>query len=408
MDRHVIKGRGENRDKYLCWARVAPAEKPTEDGFVWLAEQRKAVRWPDPRYSGHTWATARAKIHNGYFVKLVAPPVVTRELVDELRSFIAAHAAGAAEKLACYWFDGDFHDASDEFCRDCAEKLVDKKYAAARSAFEELYGECESDEERYSAAIDGGFDTDHDSRPYCETCRAKLSGHLTDYGADEEIEALTTDCAPDFDDAEGWEALDDAIINLSDDDPRWRRIAKVVDAAREAERENEARLAALAAAPGMAEARGGLLSLLAARQEQKAPEPSYRLWPEFLRWRALPIKKRLHPAKQRAAWEHSLWKEAKSFLALFGYQPSGECFKAPYGTYHWPFVVAIEQYRLWQTPAFVEGVKHKQAPWPPANPKRPAYRDANPYPEGTEEHTAWDAGYMCTESPARPTMGVTA
>lgn len=398
MDRHVIKGRGKNRGKYLCWARSAPEQTPTEDGFVWLSEQRKAVRWEDPRYSGRTWGTARAQIHNGYFVKLVAPAVVTREFVDELRSFIAAHAAGAAEKLACYWFDGDFHDASDEFCRDCAEKLVDEKYAADRAAFEELYGECESDEERYRAAIDGGFEIDHESWPHCETCGAKLSGHLTESGADQEIEDRTTDYAPDFDDAEGWETLYDAIINLSGDDPRWRRIAKVVEAARAAERENEARLAALAAAPGMAEARLGLVSLLAARQEQKAPEPSYRLWSEFLRWRALPFEKRLHPSKKTAAWERRLWKEAKSFLAFFGYPPSGDCFKAPYGTYHWPFVVAIEQYRLWQTPAFVEGVEHKQAPWPSVDQK---YRDANPYPDGTEEHTAWDAGYMSTESPAR-------
>jgi len=73
MERHVIKGRGPYRGKYLCWARMAPNLTPTEDGFVWLPEQRKAVRWDDPRYHGGTWATDRARLNNGYFVKLVAP-----------------------------------------------------------------------------------------------------------------------------------------------------------------------------------------------------------------------------------------------------------------------------------------------------------------------------------------------
>lgn len=401
MDRHVIKGRGKRRGMYLCWARMAPEEKPTEDGFVWLAQQHKAVRWADPRYSGHTWAIDRARIHNGYFVKMVARAAITGEMVSELRSFIARHAAGAAEKLACYWFDGDFHDASDEFCRDCAEKLVDEKYAADPKGFEELYDECESDEERYRAAIDGGFDIDHDSPPYCETCGAKLSGHLTEDGADEEIDALTGDCAPDFDDADGWDALDAAIINLSDDDPRWRRVAKVVEAARVQEREKAQHEAALAAAPGMPEARASLLGLLAARAVQKAPEPSYRLWPELLRWRALPSEKRLHPSKKTAAWERRLWTEAKTFLALVGYEPDGMAFKAPYGTYRWPFVVEIEQHRLWQTPAFLEGRAYMLHPCPSGDPKWPHHRDANPYPETALEHRAWDAGYISTSREAR-------
>lgn len=236
MNRHVIKGRGENRGKYLCWGRMAPLEKATADGFVWLPEQSKAMRWKDPQYSGQTWATERARLHNGYFVKLVGPAALTSELVDELRAFIARHATGAKEELACYWFDNDLHDAGEEFCRDCAEKLVDEKYAADPKRFEELYGECETDEERYRAAIDGGFDIDHDSTPFCESCKEKLSGHLTEYGADQEIEALTTDCAPAFGSVEGWSDLDHAIVNMSDDDPRWRKIASVVAAAQKQER----------------------------------------------------------------------------------------------------------------------------------------------------------------------------
>jgi len=251
MDRYIIKGRGKHRGKYLCWALTAPEQKATEDGFVWLPEQRKAVRWEDPRHSGRTWATERAMVHNGYFVRLTGSKALTGDTIAKLHGYIAEHAAGASEELPCHWFGDDFHDAGKDFCRDCAEKLVDEKYAADPKRFENLYGECEDAEERYSAAIDGGFDTDHDSPPYCETCGAKLSGYLTEYGADQEIEALTDDCAPTFDDVDGWAKLGRAIINLSDDDPRWRRIVKVVEAGR------------------VAEARVGLLSLLSAREAQR-------------------------------------------------------------------------------------------------------------------------------------------
>jgi len=231
MNRHVIKGRGENRGKYLGYARMAGL--PPEADYVWLPEQRKAARWEDPRYSGDTYATALAAKLSGYFVKLVAPKPIT-ELVREKRTYIAESAAGADAPLRCYWFDGSFHGAGEDFCLCCAMKLVDEKYAADPKRFVELFGKCKDTEERYDAAIDGGFDIEHDSPPYCDTCGTKLSGYLTEYGADEELDALTTYAAPGFDDAEDWAALDHAIVNLSDDDPRWRKIAKVVEAARAA------------------------------------------------------------------------------------------------------------------------------------------------------------------------------
>lgn len=119
-DRHVIKGRGEHRGRYLCWGRQAPELAATADGFVWLKDQRKAARWPDPRYSGETWATDRARIHSGYFVKLVASKAII-ERVPELQAYIYSHAARASRPLACYWFDGEFNEAGDDYCRDCAE-----------------------------------------------------------------------------------------------------------------------------------------------------------------------------------------------------------------------------------------------------------------------------------------------
>lgn len=231
-DRYVIKGRRENRGKYLCYARMAGL--PPGSGYVWLSEQRKAMRCGDPRYGDEKYTILKAREYNGYFVKLVCSKSID---VDDLRAFIAAHAAGASERLNCYWFGADFHDPGENFCRGCAEKLVGEKFASDPEKFARLYGECEDAEERYREAIDGGWRTEHDSPPSCATCGAPLDGSLTDYGVDEELSALTGECAPGFRDAEGWEYFDNALIDVSDDDPRWRKIARVVEAARKEESE---------------------------------------------------------------------------------------------------------------------------------------------------------------------------
>lgn len=408
MNRHVIKGRGEHRGKYLCWARKAPNEKPTEDGFVWLPEQRKAARWEDPRYSGHTWATERARIHDGYFVRLTAPKAII-ERVPELRSYIAEHADGAGEELACYWIHGanekDAREAADaidytdwnngpidgeasNFCGDCVDDVID----ALRALIRTKRPTEETDVDECGIERDGGWDTEHDSTPYCAKCGAKLSGNLTNHGADEDLSVLTGEAAPDFDDPSAWDDLYSSITNLSDDDPRWRRIAKVVDAAREAERQHEERLAALAASTGMPEARCAFLALLAARQEQKATEPSFRLWDEMLAWHTRPVDAR--PDAPTA-----MIKEAKRFADVLGYQRywSGSSFiiKAPYGDYHWPIIVEIEQWKLWKPAPFNEGRAFGLDPQEP-------YRAANPYDDRDGDYRApmtieakqWDAGYI--------------
>lgn len=388
-DRHVIKGRGKRRGQYLCWARRASTEKATEDGFVWLPEQRKACRWADPRYIWHTWATDRARLHNGYFVKLVAPPAIV-ERVDELRTYISNHAAGAAEKLACYWLS---EDSGNNYCHDCIVKLAD-----AEPAVEDAE---DNDHDDDDDAIDGGFDIDHDSPPYCETCGATLSGHLTEYGVDQEIEALTGDCAPTFDDVEGWSKLDAALVNVSNDDPRWRKITFVVEAARKGEQEAAEAARALAATPGMTEARTGLVSLLAARAVQKASEPSYRLWDEIATYQALVLSSddmARHVRRSFLALEKRLTKEARIFADCFGFRSywSGGLFmiEGRDGAHHWPFVVQAEQYRLWNPPAFQEGRAYMMHSCPSGNPKWPHNRDANPYPKGSEERTQWDCGYI--------------
>jgi len=276
MNRHVIKGRGANRGKYLCWARMAPEQKPTEDGFVWLPNQRKAVRWEDPRYGGHTWSTDRARVHNGYFVRLVALASFTAERVGDLRSYIAEHASNAYEEVACYWIHGagekpvreairdlDFTGWNESyidgegtnFCADCADEVIEALRVLLRIKRPSVKS---SEEDDCGIARDGGWDTEHDSTPFCAKCGVKLSGSQTDYCTSEELSALTDYAAPDFDEPNVWRELYNAIANLSDDDPRWRKIAKVVEAARSAE---------------LRAARAGLLSLLKTRVEQRKQGP---------------------------------------------------------------------------------------------------------------------------------------
>ncbi len=237
MDRYVIKGRGENRGKYLCYARMAGL--PPDAGYVWLPEQRKAARWEDPIGSQRNSAHRAAQEHDGYFVKLIAPKDITSR-VDDMEGYIARRASASEEATPCHWFDGDLCDAGDNYCLNCAQKIVDEKWVEDQAKFESLYGECHDAKDRYSVAIDGGFDGSHDSLPYCEKCGAKLSGNLTDYGADQELDALTTYAAPGPKDVEEWDALNRAIVNLEKDDPWWRKIAQVVDASMAAE-EAEAR-----------------------------------------------------------------------------------------------------------------------------------------------------------------------
>ncbi len=426
MDRHVIKGRGMNRGKYLCWGRMAPSMKPTEDGFVWLPLQRKAARFADPQYSGHTWATDRARLHNGYFVKLTTPKPITGRVAD-LCAFIADHAAGAEDELACHWihgsneepvreairdldrtgWNGDFDGEGANFCADCMDEVLAALRALLR-AKRTTAVPVDDDDDDCGICSDGGWDTEHDSTPFCAKCGVKLSGNQTDYCTDEEISALTDYAAPDFNDPNGWRDVDNAITNLADDDPRWRKIAKIVDAAREAEREHESRAAALAVSPGMPETRAALLSLLGARAEQKAPEPSFRLWDDLCAFLALDSDTRIHnPTPEIEAQERRLVKEARRFTGHLGWGCywSGDSLiiDAPYGSYYFTFVVKIEQWRLWQPKPFQEGRAYMLHPCPSGDPEWPHHRDANPYPDGSEESQQWDAGYIgsTTRAPSR-------
>jgi len=241
MDRYVIKGRGEHRGKYLCYARMAGL--PSSDKHVWLPEQRKAERHDHPKHRSGGWGYVEglAAEYNGYFVKITAKKSVMAR-VRELQEYIASHATGANERPDCYWLDGDWSgDEGPDYCLECARKEVDTAFAKDRRIFVEAYGNCHGDwktaKDYYRSAINGGYSMNHDSMPHCKTCGVQLDGTLTDYGADEEIRALTTDRSLSFGNVEGWYELDIAVMNLCRDDPRWNKIAKVVDAAKAAERE---------------------------------------------------------------------------------------------------------------------------------------------------------------------------
>lgn len=394
MAQCVIKGRNENKGKYLCRSRVAGLPPGT---FVYLPEQRKAARWDEHRCRRdyHEWNIARE--HDGYFVRLVCKSNV-RERVGELEAYISNRATTAKERPNCYWLDGDWSgDEGPDYCWDCACKEVDTAFAQDPQLFVKAYGNCHGDwktsKDYYRVAIDGGWSMDHDSTRHCEGCGIQLAGTLTDHGADKEIRALTTDCSPSFGDVEGWYCLDIAVMNLRSNDPRWNKIARVVDAAMAEEQKRAEHEAVLAASPGMAEARLELLGLLAVRKEQKAPEPSYRLWNEFLEWRRERAKT---TTPKDAELEKRLIVEAKSFANDLGYEAywGGELFmiKAIGGTFYWPFVVMTEQYRLWKPKAFMEGRAH----WHNGD---KTWRDGNPYAKGSDEHLQWDCGYMSAEHP---------
>lgn len=70
-----------------------------------------------------------------------------------------------------HWIHG--YDEGLSYCRECAVKKV-----------KELR---KSDPDR-EYSIDGGWGTDGDSTPFCETCGQRLSNTLTQYGCESEVD----------------------------------------------------------------------------------------------------------------------------------------------------------------------------------------------------------------------------
>jgi hypothetical protein len=293
---------------------------------------------------------------------------------DDALSYIIGRTTGATEALPCHWInceeDDWTHDAGTNFCRECAESVIEE------------YREDRPDLDEDGVRLDGGWATEHDSTPFCEICGDKLDGFLTDYGVERELEHFE-DQHPRSPD--GWQELYEAVNSLDEDHACWQWVGKLVRRAQIEDCRRELRAAKLAARPGMAEARGGLLALLSARVAAQAHKPSFRLWAEMHEYMALKVGERdLTP--QLRARERRLRREAEMFLGNLGYRWGAlDCFNTPYGCYFWPFVVMCEQYRLWGTAAFHEGVAAR---------KRRRKNEA-PYPDGSAEREAWESGYRC-------------
>lgn len=74
-----------------------------------------------------------------------------------------------------YWFDGSYECCSRysdyEYCYSCTVKII------------KLDSNLDINEH-----LDGGFNTEVDSSPFCEKCGKPLSYTFTDYGAEQELE----------------------------------------------------------------------------------------------------------------------------------------------------------------------------------------------------------------------------
>lgn len=129
----------------------------------------------------------------------------------EMRDHIAMRARGAAARVPCHWVHGANEirgigcDEGTNYCRPCCEKAVRKIRKSHPKEARDV-----------NICVDGGWSTDHDSPPYCETCGVPLDGDLTDCGVEEEIQALTTYAIPTTPDC--WAQLDDAMINVRGED----------------------------------------------------------------------------------------------------------------------------------------------------------------------------------------------
>ena len=85
------------------------------------------------------------------------------------------NGASEVEEVPEYWAHGD--DGSLSYCYDCCKKKVKLLRKADPKNKDEYF-------------VDGGWDWENDSIPFCESCGALLSCSLTDYGSEEEVDCL--------------------------------------------------------------------------------------------------------------------------------------------------------------------------------------------------------------------------
>lgn len=329
------------------------------------------------------------------------PPIkISTDRREAIERFIHEHAAGAEDPPECHWFSGDApgweYDAGQDFCSECAEAVLELFYEE-HPELEERDEDGEVDREARTVQIDGGWSTDHDSLPFCEECGRRLTGHLTEYGVEQELEHFAEKehyigrgCP------ETWAGLEVSLMNLADDDARWYDLEKLVEHARAEEQAAAQREAEVSAEPGITEARGDLVRVLAHRFEQLRPGPAFALWAELQEFLAVRYRDREESPRWQAV-ERRLRRAAEVFLRQVGgiRYAGGEFAKAPYGEFWWTRVLETEVFKLWQHPAFLLGHAAELA----RQSKRCAQQRLDPpYPEGSLEYRAWTAGEMVAGS----------
>jgi hypothetical protein len=211
MSAYVVKGRGPSRGKYLRreWRRGHYVA-------TWVESQRRA-----DRHDNHPNATGAAREYGGYVVRIVLPRAAAARR-GAMAALIEERATDASPRNGfAHYVDGtsevrglDF-DGATEFCGDCAKKKAAKAKRLGADA-----------------SVQGGFGgEEHYDPPFCRACDGLLEGGPSQRGADEMLRALAEECSEYMNGPDGWADLAWACEALSDDDLRWRKVARIVDAA---------------------------------------------------------------------------------------------------------------------------------------------------------------------------------
>lgn len=129
---------------------------------------------------------------------------------DDLLSALEALMEGAKERKTAYYIHNTTdYEETDNFCRDCGLKVVERYSTKKVFLVRDNSGE--------------------DSPQHCVVCEAPLDVELSAYGEDQELEhflrlaPINAHTPPDE-----WKYFFDAIAGLPDNDKRWPEIRERV------------------------------------------------------------------------------------------------------------------------------------------------------------------------------------
>ena len=163
---------------------------------------------------------------------------------ENIAAFISARAGRLSEKDSVHWVHGAGQIRGSDvtetvhFCGECCAAKV----AELEERFPE---ECE----RVGVCVDGGWGSEEDGAPFCETCGARLSASPTDCAIDGEVDHFTANpprtpvcwaelewvmenVSGDHIEASVYGVGSDAIPSIE----RWREFARIVRRAQKAKR----------------------------------------------------------------------------------------------------------------------------------------------------------------------------